>query len=233
MWKRLHTLILCLGLVGAGAQLSFAASPSPRPQVTALTVVLDDGRTYNLSPSELSDARGGALFWNDWAVYNLLFPYCLFHAGPGPKPEALIRAWNGPAANGELPAFLVFSGGEVSYPLNPAAPGTMPWGMPFRCQVASITVGLADGRSYSLSDLELRDARSGVLLWTDFAVNRLLVPFYARNTSLPTNPGDVIQLWNTARPAIRAGAASLQASTEAPAFLVKPLCIPRYPLADE
>jgi hypothetical protein len=199
--------------------------------VTALTLVLDDGRAYSLSPAELNGPIGGALFWNDWAVYNLLFPFCLFQNGPAPRPEDLIRIWNGPAADGELPAFLLYSGGKVYYPLNPAAPGTVPQAAFFRAAVAAITLSLADGRTYSLSDLELHDARSGVRLWTDFAVNRMLVPFYARNTSLPTSPTEVLSLWNT--PLEHQGVTAGQPTTESPAFLLKPLCIPEYPLAGQ
>jgi hypothetical protein len=204
-----------------------------------MTLALDDGRTYAMKGSDLSDDHGGVIFWNDWAVYNILYPFVLFHGHQEMKPKELIQLWNTPAANGEQPAFLVRVDGKLCYPLNPAGPNAKPQTTNFRNSIVAITLGYADGRSYSLSNVELTDERSGVLLWQDFAVNNMLVPFYAMNTSLPTTPGDVVRLWNSNCHASAQGQnhTSLQGNAassvvqEMPAFLVKPQCIPQYSLA--
>jgi hypothetical protein len=204
--------------------------------VTSLTLALNDGRTYTLKGDDLADDHGGVIFWNDWAVYNILYPFVLFQGNKGMKPKDLVRLWNGAAANGEQPAFLVRVNGKLCYPLNPAAPNASPQGTLFRSAIVAITLGYADGRSYSLTDLELNDERSGVLFWQDFAVNHMLVPFYAMNTTLPTTPGDVIRLWNSNCHASAQGqnnASAASVVSEMPGFLVKPMCVPRYSLADQ
>ncbi|HJW73707.1 MAG TPA: hypothetical protein VJ486_12840 [Geothrix sp.] len=234
MWKRLQVLLLCLGLAGLANQTLSAAPPATRPQVTSLVLALNDGRTYALKGDDLADDHGGVIFWNDWAVYNILYPFVLFQGDKGMKPKDLVRLWNGAAANGEQPAFLVRVNGKLCYPLNPAAPNASPQGTIFRSAVVAITVGYADGRSYSLTDLELNDERSGVLFWQDFSVNHMLVPFYAMNTTLPTTPGDVVRLWNSSSHASAQGqgnAAAASVVSEQPGFLVKPACVPAYSLA--
>jgi hypothetical protein len=236
MWKPLQALLLCLGLVGASTQILSAAPPAARPQVTSLTMALEDGRTYSLRSEDLSDDQGGVIFWGDWAVYNILFPFCIFHGDQGMKPKDLVHLWNAPAPNGEQPAFILRSGKKFCYPLNPAVPGASTQGTTFRSKVVAVTVGYADGRRYSLNNLELYDERSGVMFWKDFSVNHMLVPFYAMSSGLPTTPGDVISLWNGSRPTASSGP-SLSAATmtvrEQPGFLLKPQCIPQYSMAAE
>lgn len=236
MWKPLQALLLCCGLLGVSTQGFSAAPPAARPQVTALTLTLEDGRTYALKSDELADDQGGAVFWGDWAVYNILFPYAIFHGDPGLRPKDLVHLWNAPAPNGEQPAFLVRSGHKFCYPLNPAAPDASLFGTTFRNKVVAITIGFADGRSYSLNSLELYDERSGVLFWQDHSVHNMLVPFYAMSRGLPTSAGDVIRLWNEGRNLSPHGGngpgTTLKKATALPGFLVKPLCMPRDPLAE-
>lgn len=236
MWKLLQALFLCGGLLGASTQVLSAAPPAPRPQVISLTIALDDGRTYALKSDDLADDQGGAIFWGDWAVYHILFPYAIFRGDPGLKPKDLVHLWHAPAPNGEQPAFILRSGNKFCYPLNPAGPDASLHGTTFRNKVVAITIGLSDGRNYSLNSLELYDERSGVLFWRDHSVHNMLVPFYAMSKGLPTSPGDVIRLWHgssrTASPGLNAAGITSNKVTELPAFLVKPLCMPRDPLAE-
>lgn len=108
-----------------------------------------------------------------------------------------------------------------------------------RPAAVSIQVGLEDGRSYYLTQEELYDSKSGVLFWGDNAVKNILVPFYVFAANLPTSPSDVLNLWDTTQASSASASATSSKSISAtmsasrgelPAFLVKPRCIPGYPL---
>jgi hypothetical protein len=98
-----------------------------------------------------------------------------------------------------------------------------------RPPIARITVGYADGRVLALNEFALRDPKSGVMVWTDFAIANLLIPFYRSVRHLPTSPEDVMRLWH--QPTVAPGR-TLTQTQELPGFMVKPACIPSYPMAD-
>ena len=209
-----------------------------RPGLDSLVIQLDNGQSYSLDKRELKAKQGGVIFWGDWAVYNLLVPYHFFNRQAA-GPVEVIQTWAMPGPNGQLPGFLLKTAEGAINPLDPGKPGRRhrhhAWGE--RPKVISILVGLEDGRSYSLTDEELNDEKSGVLFWGDDAVNNILVPFYYFSKNLPTSPADVINLW-TSGARVPALAASSSVSKliitptddELPAFLVKPRCIPQYPI---
>jgi hypothetical protein len=201
-----------------------ADAPAPsRPTLTSLTLTLEDGRTYSLSPAELADPQGGAVFWGDWAVANLLVPSHTLRSAGGTGPLPL---WTGHGPSGQLPAFLVNTAQGPVYPLDPGGPQAAAPGGEARPGIAAITVGYADGRRLSLNRKALRHNLSGVIVWNDFAVANLLIPFYLMQRHLPTRPEDVLRTWMTP-----VAAPSLPGVKEMPAYLVKPECIPQYPSA--
>lgn len=211
--------LACLALL-CGAQP--AAAGPPRPVIQSLTLSLEDGRSYSLTAQELAEAKGGALFWGDWAVTQILAPHYLFHHDRSVTAASVLRLWFSPGPSGELPAFLVQTPDGPVYPLESTA------GLPgHRAKVVQIVVGYADGRSFPLSDLSLRDRRSGVMVWNAFAVSNLLKPFYVSAKGLGTKPEDVTRIWN--QPTLAPFTRSFAPETELPGFLVKPACIPAYP----
>ena len=233
----LRKALLCFALgwgiapVQAG-DATTARNDIPRPQITSLVIALEDGRSYALSAQELAEPMGGAIFWGDWAVSNLLVPQYLCRP-QGPMDAAnVMRLWFTVGASGDLPAFLVHTPTGPIYPLDPGGPKDSGWVFSYRPRprVAQITVGYADGRTSMLSERILRDSKSGVMVWTDFAVANLLIPFYRGARHLPTRPEDVMKTWNqpVAVPSRRGFAEAL----EFPGFLVKPACIPSYPLSE-
>lgn len=231
----LCSALLSASLLTGGAALAADApmlGPA-RPQVTRLTLTLNDGRAYTLSARELKAARGGALFWGDWAVANLLVPFYFFSRHEDLTAFSVIQHWWTPGPSGELPAFLIQTPKGPVYPLDPGGPAA--WARPFqpahRPLVVHLLVGYEDGRSCALSEAALRDPKSGVLLWNDFAVNHLLVPFYASAKSLPTSPADVVRVWNTPTPTFGNNQKIAQPE-ELPGFLIKPRCIPAYPVVE-
>ena len=211
------------GRVAAGSEIS-------RPQITSLVIALEDGRSYALSAQELAEPMGGAIFWGDWAVSNLLVPQYLCRPRSPMNAAEVMRLWFTVGASGELPAFLVHTLAGPVYPLDPGGPKESGWVFSFRPrpQVAQITVGYADGRMFTLSERILRDSKSGVMVWTDFAVANLLIPFYRGERHLPTRPEDVMRTWN--QPVAAPSRKGLVEELEFPGFLVKPACIPSYPL---
>lgn len=205
-----------------------AAAQPARPVIQSLTLSLEDGRSYSLTRQELADLKGGALFWGDWAVTQILAPHYFFHRDRSVSAASVLKLWFSPGPSGELPAFLVQTPDGPVYPLE--STGTA-GGLPgHRAKVVQILVDYADGRSFPLSELSLRDRRSGVMVWNDFAVSHLLKPFYVSAKGLATKPEDVTRIWNqpTAAPFTR----SFAPETELPGFLVKPACIPAYPGAE-
>jgi len=213
--------------------------PADRPSLSSLVIQLDNGQSYSLSQKELKAKHGGAIFWGDWAVYNLLVPYHFYNRQDA-GPVEVIRTWILPGSNGQLPGFLLKTADGPVNPLDPCGPDhghhAFAWGN--RPKVISIVVGLDDGRSHSLTQEELYDEKSGVLFWNDDAVNNILVPFYYYAKNLPTSPADVINLWNAGVPvgsaATAGGISSLAVAQpsidDLPGFLVKPRCIPNYPM---
>jgi len=223
-----RTALLAITLAfGAG---TLEAAPPARPTITAITLTLDDGRGYAVSPQQLADPKGGAIFWGTWAVTNILAPHFMFEPQDGVSARSVMDLWTAPGASGQLPAFLVNTAAGPVYPLDPGGPQAIA-GSALRPQVQAILVGFADGRTLALNQLALTDGRSGVLIWNDFAVASLFIPFYLMNPSLPTRPGDVLRLWN--QPVTAPGQAKKAASAvELPAYMVKPQCMPQYPVAD-
>lgn len=213
---------LALGLGGA----VLGAGTPTRPQIASLTIALEDGRSYALSSRQLSEPSGGALFWGDWAVTNLLLPQYTFRPLGLINAERVLSLWFTPGASGQLPAFLVNTPEGPIYPLDQPGAGT--WTIPFpaRPRVARIAVEYADGRRLALSDYALHDSKSGVMVWSDFAVANLFIPFYRNARRLPTRPEDVMRIWHEGTTA--PGRTSLMESKELPGFLVKPACIPSY-----
>ncbi len=140
-----------------------------------------------------------------------------------------------PSPSGELPAFLIKPQCIPSYPLNPEGPSAFPVGPAHRPKVRAIVLSYQDGREYTLTDRELNDGKSGVLFWGDYAVKNMLVPFYMLTRGLATTPGDVLKLWNTPlRPkTLGKAAADSGDDFELPGFLLKPQCIPSYPLGPD
>jgi len=221
----LISLVLGLG----GTALGAAEGPgSARPQIANLTIALEDGRSYSLSTQQLSAPKGGAIFWGDWAVINLLLPQYSFRPRNLVNAERVLRLWFTPGASGQLPAFLVNTPDGPIYPLD--EPGQSGWifSLPQRPRIARIAVEYADGRSLALSEYSLRDPKSGVMVWTDFAVANLLIPFYRSARHLPTLPEDVMRIWHQPTPAPNQSFAGPDFQ-ELPGFLVKPACIPSYP----
>ncbi len=215
-----------LGL-GGGALIAAEAPTPVRPQITSLTIALEDGRSYSLSTEQLQAPKGGAIFWGDWAVINLLLPQYSFRPLNFVNAERVLRLWFTPGPSGQLPAFLVNTPQGPIYPLAEAAP--QGWIAPrySRPRVAHIAVGYADGRCLSLSEFALRDPKSGVMVWTDFAVANLLIPFYRNARHLPTQPEDVMRIWHQS--GFAPARTFLPENQELPGFLVKPACIPSYP----
>lgn len=231
----LRSALLILSLVGGSAPPLAAASPAPRsavrPRITSLVLRLEDGRSYALSADELADPEGGAVFWNDWAVLNLLMPHAIHNRKTPLAPESVLRLWAAPGPGGELPPFLIQTADGPRCPLPEAsAPGGR------RVQVIQILVGYADGRSILVKGEDLSDRRSGVMVWNDTAVANLLMPFYLRNRSLPTRADDVLRTWTSPVAAPTASPQTLSATSstadELPGFLVKPRCIPYYPVTE-
>ena len=219
---------LCALALGLTTLLGAGPAPLPvRPIVTSLTITLDDGRTYSVTPQQLADPQGGAVFWGDWAVANILVPHHANEPRVSLSPSDVHNLWNHPGASGQLPAFLLNTAGGPVYPLDPGGPTGRNSGP--RPQIQSIQVGYADGRSHFLSQLALRDGRSGVIVWNDFAVATLFIPFYFLNPGLPTRPYDVLRIWNQP---VAPVASTSTAATELPAYMVKPQCMPIYPSAD-
>jgi len=230
--KALFCLALGWGLTPVQGAEAAAKLNVTRPEITSLVIALEDGRSYALSTRELTDAKGGAIFWGDWAVANLLIPQYAFRPHDQITAGAVLRLWFTPGASGELPAFLVHTPNGPVYPLDPDGPSAGAWVFPMnpRPRVAHITVGYADGRMLALTEVALRDPKSGVMVWTDFAVANLLIPFYRSARNLPTSPEDVMRIWH--RPGVAPGLKSLGTEAEYPGFLVKPACIPSYPGAE-
>jgi len=231
----LHKSLLCLAL-GWGVVPALCAAPqvgraAARPEIVSLVMALEDGRRYALSAQELKDAKGGAIFWGDWAVTHLLVPQYSFRPQPQMNAATVLRLWFLVGASGELPAFLVHTPKGPVYPLDPGGPAN-PWVFPTapRPRVARITVGYGDGRVLALSEFALRDPKSGVMVWTDFAVANLFIPFYRSAQNLPTSPEDVMKTWH--KPGTAPGKQSLGAEEELPGYMVKPACIPSYPGAE-
>lgn len=228
----LRPLLLALALMGGATWNAAAATlpvqQAPRPKLSSLVLRLDDGRSYGLSAQELADAEGGAVFWNDWAVVNLLMPFAL-HSRRSPwASDSVLRLWFTPGPSGELPPFLLQTADGPRCPLDSDGPTK---GSAFRrTQVVQILVGYEDGRVRLLQGEDLNDRRSGVMVWNDTAVANLLLPFYLKARSLPTRADDVLRTWTT--PIATTQKSSLVATAELPGFLVKPRCIPYYPAAE-
>ncbi len=236
----IHKLILGFGLALAGMVPSAAARPSDaapskvaqpsveRPALRYVTLGLDDGRTFTLDQEDLGADRGGVLFWGDWAVYHILVPFYAYDQTLPTSPQDVIRLWNTPNAQGELPAFLIKPRCMPTYPLVDR-PARASGGAPYRPKVTSLEVGFADGRRYKLTEAELDDPKSGVIFWSDFAVENLLVPFYRHSKGLPTTAEAALAAWHgpVSKPrALR----SFGGDKELPAFFIKPRCMPTYPL---
>lgn len=237
--SRLRNALVCFGLLwSTGAATPIQAAPEQkvsRPQLTSLVIGLEDGRSYSLTQKELNDPKGGAIFWGDWAVTHLLVPEAYFNKKFKGSAEDLFRLWFTPGRSGELPAFLVQTGSGAAYPLDPGGPDrhTDSFGRALRPRIQSILVGYADGRRIPMSELALRDEKSGILLWSDYAVSNILLPFYLSAKDLPTSPEDVMRIWNQPSPAPTSASAPASRSmvmtpNELPAYLVKPMCIPSY-----
>jgi len=237
---RLRLACLGLALIAASSFPAAAKTPGARTPLSSLVIQLDNGQKYSLSKKELKDKKGGVIFWGDWAVYNLLVPYHFFNR-QNVGPDDVIRLWTMPGRSGQLPGFLVLTADGPIYPLDPGGPNLAPTVFSYNPRPAAISVqvGLEDGRSYYLSQEELYDGKSGVLFWGDNAVKNILVPFYVFAANLPTSPTDVLNLWDTTQaasaPASATSAKSISATmtasrSELPAFIVKPRCIPGYPL---
>jgi hypothetical protein len=212
--KRFRQVCTGLGLALLASSWLHAEvnTPPPRPSVTSLVIQLDNGQTYALSQTELQDEKAGMIAWNDWTVNNLLIPHYLF-SPQGVGVDSAIRAWYLPGPSGQLPGFLIKTENGLVNPLDPGVPGSDNYVFnPHRPVVVSIVVGIEDGRTYSLTQVDLYEQKSGSLIWKDGAVNAVLVPFYCRATGLPTSPADVLKLWGTGVP-----------------FLLKPWCLPWGP----
>lgn len=225
--------LLVVGALLCGSAPAMADSPRPkRPELASLTLRLEDGRSYSLTSSELKDTKGGALFWNDWAVTNILLPNSLFSWKPGFGPDAVLRAWWTPRASGELPAFILLTAKGPVYPLDPteASAWALPSGWIKRPRIQSILVGYTDGRSGALSATTIQDDKSGVLVWNDFAVANYFLPFYANAKGLPTSPEDALRFWTSPTTPLPWGP-GFKALTEdeLPGYMIKPRCIPGYP----
>jgi hypothetical protein len=234
----LRSVVLSLSLVwGVGTPL-LAGHPTgekvARPQIHSISIVLDDGRRYDLQDQELQDVKGGAIFWDDWALANLLIPYYFFSRDESCSPEAVIRLWYMPGRSGQLPAFLILTSAGPICPLESegALPGFGGVGFFRRPKITSLRVEYEDGRVIPLSDFVLTDQKSGVMVWSDFAVTHLFVPFYLSAKNLPTKPGDVLRIWRS--PTRKTSSRNFMADQEElPGFLVKPRCIPSYVETDD
>ena len=227
MSRFLATLLAITLALGAG---TLKADPPVRPTITGITLTLDDGRGYTVSPHQLADPKGGAIFWGTWAVSHILVPHYMYEPQEGVSPSSVMNLWTAPGASGQLPAFLVNTHAGPVYPLDPGGRQAND-GSALRPQVTAILVAFADGRTLSLNQLALTDGRSGVLIWNDFAVASLFIPFYLMNPSLPTRPHDVLRKWNEPVPAPKATSTTVT-TMELPAYMVKPQCVPQYASAD-
>lgn len=228
----LRATLFSLALLWGGHE-AVAANPgakSNRPELASVSILLDDGRSYSLSASELQEAKGGALFWGDWAVSNLLVPHHATSRKAEMTAYGVIQAWWTPLRSGELPAFLLQTPDGPVYPLDPRGPdpSARPFQPAYRPRILQIVVGYQDGRTFPFSELVLRDEKSGVMVWNDFAVENLLIPFYAAGKSPVTSAADVARTWHS-RSTGRYFSSSLIASDdEQPGFMVKPQCIPGW-----
>ena len=230
MPRFLSALLAITLALGAG---TLKAAPPVRPTIAAITLKLDDGRGYTVTPEQLADPKGGAIFWGTWAVTNILVPHYMYEPQDGVSPRNVMNLWTGPGASGQAPAFLVNTAAGPVYPLEPGGPQASS-AAALRPQVTAIIVAFEDGRTLSLNQLALTDARSGVLIWNDFAVASLFIPFYLMNPSLPTRPHDVLRIWNqpVAAPGKTKKTTPATATPELAAYMVKPQCIPQYTSAD-
>lgn len=230
---RLSIVVLGLFLAVALAPAASAKDLEPqRPALASLVIHLDNGYTYALTEQELKDKKGGAIFWGDWAVFNLLVPYHFFNRQKC-GPDDVVRIWNTPS-HGQLPGFIIKTQDGPVDPFADHAPAFDKSLLGFfkRPRVLSIVVGLEDGRSYSLTDFQLYDEKSGVLLWNDEAVKNMLMPFYFYASGLKTSAADVLDIWNRATPS--SSAKTLSTTTvpvppTLPPFIVKPACTPWTP----
>lgn len=213
-------------VLGAGA---LQAAPPVRPTITGITLTLDDGRVYALPTQHLNHPKAGAIFWGNWAVTNILALHYMFEPHGSVTAASVMNLWTSPGGSGQLPAFLVNTVDGPVYPLDPGGPQGSSNGSATRPQVTAIHVTFADGRVNVLNQLALTDGRSGVLIWNDFAVASMFIPFYLMNPGLPTRPADVLKFWNQPVPA---PASATTGATELPAYLVKPQCMPNYPSTD-
>jgi hypothetical protein len=205
---------------------AMAQTAPVRPTLASLTFTLDDGRSYGLTSAQLADPQGGAVFWGDWAATNILIPYYVMNPNAPVTGAAAMSLWT-TGHSGELPAFLVITAAGPVWPLDPGGPVT--WGdQSIRPKVVSIVVAYTDGRALKVTERGLHDPRSGVIVWNDFSVAGFFIPFYRAASGLPTRPEDVLRKWTTptAAPLLATG------TTELPAYLLKPQCMPIYPEAD-
>lgn len=219
-------LIALAVLSPSAGRLAAQTLRTERPAPVRITLSLEDGRSYTLPTEQVQEPRGGALFWGDWAVVNLLLPQ--YRARPARLLDAakVLRLWFTPGASGQLPAFLVNTPEGPVYPLDQPSEGGWHFTPSPRPRVAAVEVEYGDGRVLHLSEYVLRDPKSGVMVWTDFAVANFFIPFYRNAQGLPTRPEDVMRLWHQRVPAL--GFRARPDLEELPGFLVKPECIPSY-----
>ncbi len=221
----LLSMTLLMGLSVTPARATTPLLQVSRPEIASLTITLTDGRSYALASQDLQDAGGGAILWGDWAVANMLIPYAATRPIQGLTVPAVVRAWWGPGRNGELPPVMILTSKGLVSPLDVPTPG-WPFKWFRRPSIASIEVSYLDGRTLSMSELVLRDEKSGILVWNDHAVQNLFVAFYSSNRGLATSPSEVLRIWNSP---LQSNTRTLADASELPGFLVKPRCMPIYP----
>lgn len=222
--------LIGLAWIWASGGILPAAAPV-RPQLVQVTLDLEDGRSYSLSDEELSDRKGGVLFWNDWAVANVYTAAYMFSPGQGLNAATILRTWWTPGPSGQLPAFLIHTVSGPVYPLDPGGParGALPSFFCWRPKVTRITVRYEDGRIYPFSDEAMTDRKSGVMVWNDYAITHFFIPFYSANRNLPTKPDDVMRMWFSPVPPMPSLVRVAVPDSELPGFLIKPRCVPTYP----
>lgn len=230
----LRATLFFFALLWGGQEALVAGAPAARkatrPEIASLTIVLDDGRSYALSNNELQEAKGGAIFWGDWAVSNLLVPFHASHREVDMTAYGVIQYWWTPARSGELPAFLLQTANGPIYPLDTSGPdpSARPFQPAYRPRVLQILVAYKDGRSFPFSEFVLRDEKSGVMVWNDFAVGHLLIPFYAAGKSPVTSAADVARTWHSPTTGRYFSRSLIVSDDEQPGFMVKPQCIPGW-----
>ncbi|MBI4912435.1 MAG: hypothetical protein HY823_06835 [Acidobacteria bacterium] len=81
--------------------------PVDRLKITSIVVTFEDGSTFTVPQAALDGPRGGALFWNEHAVSQVLTAFYKANPGLPTSPADVAKKWNAPLANGRQPSLLI------------------------------------------------------------------------------------------------------------------------------